>query len=70
MSIRETVSHDGNVTLSSLTFVGSVEANGKTLSCRAENVAMKSKPLEEKMILDVHCKCARHNPDVSSKVST
>jgi len=57
MPIRQSISQDSNLTVSTLSFVASINDNEKELACRAENVAMKNKPLEEKMILNVHCKC-------------
>ena len=56
-SVRQTLSQDGNVSISTLTFVASVEDNGKDVACRASNVGLtKVASLEERTVLTVHCK--------------
>ncbi|KAI1303038.1 Nephrin [Halotydeus destructor] len=55
-SVRQTLSHDGNITLSSLTFVASAEDNGRTMACRAENNALSKgvQVLQDSRQLTVH----------------
>lgn len=56
-SVRQTQSPDGNVSLSSLSFVASPEDDGSVISCRVHNPHIINEPLEEKITLSVHCKC-------------
>lgn len=60
MVIRQSVSSDGNVSLSSLSLIPSPSDNGLVISCRASNPVMQSSghqvSLEEKITLQVHCK--------------
>ena len=57
--IRETLSSDGNISISTLSFIPSPKDNGQAVSCRASNPLMGSDgqqtSLEEMMILQVHC---------------
>ncbi|KAI1303120.1 B-cell receptor CD22 [Halotydeus destructor] len=49
VSIRQTVSHDANSSLSSLVFIANIDDNGRDISCRADNPAFGQafRPLED-----------------------
>ena len=53
---RDTISKDGNETMSVLSFTGTSSDNGKELICQAENPLMKNSSLEESVRLNIHCK--------------
>lgn len=56
-NIRETQSPDGNVSLSSLSFVANSEDDGSTITCRVQDTAVPgSDPVVESIRLTVHCK--------------
>lgn len=55
-SVRQTQSPDGNVSLSSLSFVASPEDDGSLISCRVHNIHIMNEPMEERIRLSVHCK--------------
>lgn len=63
-SVRQTQSPDGNVSLSSLSFVASPEDDGSLISCRVHNLHIINEPMEEKIRLSVHCKYCVGNMDV------
>ncbi|XP_053210910.1 hemicentin-1-like [Panonychus citri] len=44
---REKMSTDTNVTISKLSFIATTEDNGRYISCRAENSAFNSSPIED-----------------------
>uniref|UniRef100_T1KVX8 Ig-like domain-containing protein n=1 Tax=Tetranychus urticae TaxID=32264 RepID=T1KVX8_TETUR len=51
---RDTISKDGNETMSLLSFTGTASDNGKELVCQAENPLMKNSSLEESVRLNIH----------------
>ena len=55
-TIRETQSPDGNVFLSSLSFVASPEDDGSSISCRVHDNRFPEVPIEKSIELSVHCK--------------
>ena len=55
-SVRQTQSPDGNVSLSSLSFVASPEDDGSLISCRVHNLHIANEPMEQQIRLSVHCK--------------
>jgi hypothetical protein len=59
-NVRDSVINDGNTTFSVVTFVPTVEDNGKHLSCRADNLPMPHSALEDGRILTVHCMYYSH----------
>ena len=54
--VRQTLSSDGNISHSSFSFIPTPNDNQMIISCRAQNVILRNVPLEEKMLLEVHCK--------------
>lgn len=54
-NVRDSLINDGNTTFSIVSFVPSVEDNGKLLACRADNLPMPHSALEDSRILNVHC---------------
>ncbi|RWS04740.1 nephrin-like protein, partial [Dinothrombium tinctorium] len=56
VNVRDTVSIDENVTLSTVSFVAVAKDNGRYVSCRAENVQMEFSAIENGRVLNVHCK--------------
>ncbi|KAI1303119.1 hypothetical protein HDE_02380 [Halotydeus destructor] len=72
MAIRQSVSKDGNVTLSTLSLVASPRDNEKVLTCRTEHSSLKDRALEERITLNVHCvpeavfNCSTKNQTFSS----
>ena len=44
------------VSKSTLRYRPSVEDDGRYLTCRAENAALKKKPMDDKWTIHVHCK--------------
>lgn len=56
-NIRQTQSPDGNVSLSSLSFIPAPDDDGSTISCRVHNIHLpRSDPMEESIQLRVQCK--------------
>lgn len=55
-TIRETQSPDGNVFLSSLSFVAGPEDDGSSISCRVHDNRFPEVPIEKSIELSVHCK--------------
>ncbi|RWS15156.1 nephrin-like protein, partial [Dinothrombium tinctorium] len=56
--VQESISNDGNLTSSTLSFTPSREDNGKHISCRVENPAIENSAIEDEIQLNVHCKFA------------
>ncbi|PRD21196.1 UNVERIFIED_CONTAM: Nphs1 [Trichonephila clavipes] len=54
---KETVSGDGNSTVSRLQFRPTSEEHGKLLICKAHNPETPDSALEDKWDLNVYCKC-------------
>ncbi|XP_053204229.1 hemicentin-1-like isoform X2 [Panonychus citri] len=52
-NVRDTISSDGNVTLSTVSFIPIVEDNGKYLFCRADNPSIGFSGLEDGRTLNV-----------------
>jgi len=61
----ESSSDDGTVTTNFLTFVPAVEDNGRVLVCRATNPQFADFYLEDRLVLDVHCKFMPFNFAIS-----
>ncbi|XP_067138004.1 neural cell adhesion molecule 2-like isoform X2 [Centruroides vittatus] len=53
-SYKESVSDDGNITTSLLTFTPSVDDNGKSLSCRADHPSLPNSGIADRWLLNVH----------------
>ncbi|XP_015783695.1 hemicentin-1-like isoform X2 [Tetranychus urticae] len=53
VNVRDTISSDGNVTLSTVSFIPSVEDHGKYLFCRADNPSIDNNGLEDGRTLNV-----------------
>lgn len=56
VAISQQVSADGNLTTSVLTYVPTVDDEGKVLSCRVEHPLLLRSALEQGWRLTVHCK--------------
>ena len=56
MTDNEVISDNGNLTLSTLSFVPTPEDNGKKFTCTAENPSLPNSLLEDFRIITVHCK--------------
>ena len=54
--VLDTYSTDGNLTLSTLSFVPDLADNGRHISCRADNPSLEGSALEDGTKLVVHCK--------------
>ena len=52
------MSYNG-VSKSTLRYVPSVDDNGRYLTCRAENDALKNEAMEDQWTIQVHCKSIR-----------
>lgn len=55
--VGESFSEDGFITTSFLTFLPTMDDNGKLLSCRATNAQFPNVALEDGFVMDVHCAC-------------
>lgn len=55
-SVRQTQSPDGNVTLSSLSFLPNHDDDGTAIACRVHNLQMNHPTMEDLIHLTVHCK--------------
>ncbi|RWS11691.1 hypothetical protein B4U79_07853, partial [Dinothrombium tinctorium] len=53
--VQETISSDGNLSSSALSFIPSREDHGKQISCRVENPAIEDSAIEDRIQLNVHC---------------
>lgn len=53
---RETISTNGNLTTSVVSFVPTPEDNGSFLICKSENIRLPNSELEDKLLLDIFCK--------------
>lgn len=56
MTDNEVISDNGNLTLSTLSFIPTPEDNGKKFTCTAENPSLANSLLEDFRIVTVHCK--------------
>lgn len=54
---RESIASDGNYTLNTLSFVPTINDNGKYFVCRAENPLIPNSGLEDARVLNVQCRC-------------
>lgn len=59
--IGESTSDDGSVTTSFLSFVPSIDDNGKRLTCTVWNPMFTDETLHDEMILNISCKSANYN---------
>ena len=50
------ISPDGNVATTTVIFIPSKEDEGKFLTCRAENIHIPTKAVEDQWKIQVHCK--------------
>lgn len=53
---NEVISDNGNLTLSTLSFVPSSEDHGKNFTCTAENPSLPKSLLSDSRVVTVHCK--------------
>jgi hypothetical protein len=52
-------SEEGNQSVSVLSFVPTIEDDGKYLTCRAENPEINDSALEDRWRLNVHCEYSK-----------